>query len=82
MKAIVQDRYGSPDVLKLKDIDGPEVKDNEVLVRVHAAALHAGDTLLMKGQPYVFRLCSGCSNQGNGSRDSMWQGSFRQLAKT
>lgn len=38
MKAIVQDRYGPPDVLELKDIDRPEANDDEVLVRVQAAA--------------------------------------------
>ena len=36
MKAIVQDKYGSTDVLELKEIDKPVVKDDEVLVRVHA----------------------------------------------
>ena len=43
MKAIVQNEYGSPDVLELKEIDKPVVKDDDVLVRVHAAALNAGD---------------------------------------
>jgi NADPH:quinone reductase-like Zn-dependent oxidoreductase len=42
MKAIVQVQYGSPDVLRLKDIDKPVVKDDEVLVRVHAAAVNIG----------------------------------------
>jgi NADPH:quinone reductase-like Zn-dependent oxidoreductase len=47
MKAIVQEKYGSPDdVLELKEIDKPLVKDDDVLVRVHAAALHAGDVLI------------------------------------
>jgi len=44
MKAIVQNDYGSPDVLELKEIDRPVVKDDGVLVRVHAAAVHAGTT--------------------------------------
>ena len=39
MKAIVQDTYGSPDVLELRDIDKPKVGDNDVLVRVHAAGV-------------------------------------------
>lgn len=43
MKAIVQDRYGSPHVLELRDIDKPVVKDDEVLVRVRAAAVNIGD---------------------------------------
>ena len=43
MKAIVQREYGSPDVFELKEIDKPVVKkENDVLVCVHAAALHAG----------------------------------------
>src|SRR5436309_10602458 len=56
MKAIVQDRYGSPDVLQLRDIDKPVVKDDEVLVRVRAAAVNIGDWHLLRGVPYVMRL--------------------------
>ena len=56
MKAIVQDRYGSSDVLELREIDLPTVKDDEVLVRVHAASVHADVWHAMRGQPYVLRL--------------------------
>src|SRR3954447_357801 len=56
VKAIVQDSYGSPDVLQLKDIDTPVVQDDEVLVRVRAAAVNIGDWHLMRGVPYVMRL--------------------------
>ena len=59
MKAIVQDRYGPPDVLELKDIDRPEVNDDEVLVRVHAAAVNAADWHFMRGVPYIGRLSFG-----------------------
>src|SRR5881227_2527860 len=59
MKAIVQTRYGSPDVLQLNDVDKPAAKDDEVLVRVHAAALNVGDWHLMRGVPYVIRLVAG-----------------------
>ncbi|MCH7585491.1 MAG: NAD(P)-dependent alcohol dehydrogenase [Acidobacteria bacterium] len=56
MKAIVQDKYRSPDdVLKLKEIDKPVVSDDEVLVRVHAASIHIGDSHGIKGVPYVMR---------------------------
>lgn len=58
MKAIVQDRYGSPDVLKLMDVPKPTPADNEVLVRVHAAAVNAYDWHVMRGDPYVMRLLS------------------------
>ena len=56
MKAIVQDRYGSADVLELKDIDPPEIGDDDVLVRVLAASAHIGDWHFMTGLPYLFRI--------------------------
>ena len=56
MKAIVQDAYGSADVLELRDIDKPEVGDNEVLVRVHAAGVDRGVWHLMTGQAYLIRF--------------------------
>ncbi|MEM7735452.1 MAG: NAD(P)-dependent alcohol dehydrogenase [Deinococcota bacterium] len=59
MHAIVQPRYGSPDVLKLQTLDKPAPKDNEVLVKVHAAAVNAGDWHLLRGTPVVMRLMFG-----------------------
>jgi NADPH:quinone reductase-like Zn-dependent oxidoreductase len=56
MKAIVQDEYGSPEVLELRDIDQPEVGNDEVLVRVHAAGLDRGVWHVMRGLPYPIRL--------------------------
>jgi NADPH:quinone reductase-like Zn-dependent oxidoreductase len=56
MKAIVQDKYGSADVLELRDIDKPEIRDDEVLVQVHAAGVDRGVWHLMKGLPYFVRL--------------------------
>jgi NADPH:quinone reductase-like Zn-dependent oxidoreductase len=56
MKAIVQDRYGSPDVLKLSEIDEPSVGDDQVLVLVRAASVHADVWHVMRGVPYVLRI--------------------------
>ena len=56
MKAIVQDRYGGPEVLEFRDIDQPVPTDNQVLVQVHAAGLHRGDWHIMTGLPYMIRL--------------------------
>ena len=56
MKAIVQDIYGETDVLELRDIDQPEIADDEVLVRVHAAGVDRGVWHLMTGLAYPIRL--------------------------
>src|SRR5215218_4945679 len=57
MKAIVQEKYGSPyDVLNLKDLDKPTVKEEEVLVRVHSASVHPDVWHLVRGLPHVLRL--------------------------
>jgi NADPH:quinone reductase-like Zn-dependent oxidoreductase len=56
MKAIVQDKYGSPDVLALREIDKPEIEDDEVLVRVHAAGVDQGVWHVTAGLPYPIRL--------------------------
>lgn len=56
MKAIVQDMYGSADVLQFVDIDRPVIGDSDVLVRVHAASLHIGDWHVMTGLPYMLRI--------------------------
>ena len=56
MKAIVQDTYGDPDVLRIDDIDLPTVGVGDVLVRVHAAGIDAGVWHLMTGMPYLTRL--------------------------
>jgi NADPH:quinone reductase-like Zn-dependent oxidoreductase len=56
MKAIVQERYGSPDDLELREVDMPAVGDDEVLVRVHAASVHPDVWHVVTGQPYIVRL--------------------------
>jgi NADPH:quinone reductase-like Zn-dependent oxidoreductase len=56
MKAIVQDSYGSTDVLRLRDIDIPATADDEVLVRVRAAGVDRGVWHVMTGLPYPIRL--------------------------
>lgn len=55
MKAIVQDVYGSADVLELRNIDRPPIGDEEVLVQVHAAGVDPGVWHLMAGEPYLIR---------------------------
>src|SRR6266550_4483429 len=59
MKAIMQDRYGSADVLELRDVPDPVPGPDEVLVRVHAAGCGPDVWHLMTGQPYFARLMLG-----------------------
>jgi NADPH:quinone reductase-like Zn-dependent oxidoreductase len=56
MKAIVQETYGSPNVLQLREIDTPDVGDDEVLVRVHAAGVDQGVWHSVAGLPYLYRI--------------------------
>ncbi|WP_394618632.1 NAD(P)-dependent alcohol dehydrogenase [Lentzea sp. JNUCC 0626] len=56
MKAIVQNRYGSPDALELRDVESPTASGTELLVRVHAASVNAYDWHVMRGDPYLARL--------------------------
>jgi len=59
MKAIVQNDYGSPDVLKLAEVAQPAMKDDQVLVRVKAVSINAGDVFAMRGNPWLIRLTAG-----------------------
>jgi NADPH:quinone reductase-like Zn-dependent oxidoreductase len=62
MRAVVQDRYGSPDVLELREIERPGVGDDDVLVRVHTASVNPQDWHIMRGSPFIVRA------SGNGLR--------------
>src|SRR5439155_13399049 len=59
MKAVVMERYGTPDVLELRDVATPTPKADEVLVRVHAASLNDWDWGLLRGTPFILRILNG-----------------------
>ena len=65
MKAIVQDRYGGPEALELAEIDRPPLGDRDALVRVHAASIHFGDQMIMRGKPKLFRPIYGLGKPRN-----------------
>jgi NADPH:quinone reductase-like Zn-dependent oxidoreductase len=56
MRALIQDRYGSPDVLRIDDVPTPVPGDNDLLVRVKAASVNARDWHIMRGEPRLARL--------------------------
>ena len=65
MKAIVQEAYGSPDVLEFRDIDKPAIGPNDVLVRVRAAGVNPADWAIVGGLPYIARPLYGMGKPKN-----------------
>jgi len=59
MQAIVIEKYGTPDVLELREVESPVPRDNEVLVRVHAASINDWEWQLSQGKPFVNRILAG-----------------------
>src|ERR1035437_8016812 len=68
MKAMVQDTYGSAEVLALREIDKPEIADDQVLVRVRAAGVNPADWAVMTGLPYIARPVYGLRKPKNAVR--------------
>ena len=59
MQAIVHHRYGSPDLLQLRELTTPAIGPDEVLIRAHAASVHPGDLFGVRGSPFPVRLATG-----------------------
>ncbi len=65
MKAIIYQRYGSPDVLECQDIETPAPRDDEVLIKVHAASVNPVDWHFMRGDPFLLRIGTGLRKPKN-----------------
>ena len=82
MKAAVQSEYGQPaEVFTLEDVAVPAVKDDEVLVRVHAAGVNWADQSMTRGDPYIMRLGYGLRRPRKGIRGTDVAGTVEQVGK-
>src|SRR3990172_4170592 len=59
MKAIVYTKYGPPDVLQIEEVEKPTPNENQVLIKVHAASINAGDYRVRGGSPFLLRPMMG-----------------------
>jgi NADPH:quinone reductase-like Zn-dependent oxidoreductase len=81
LKALIYEKYGSPDVLKLKDIVKPSITDDGVLVRVHAASIQQTDINFRKGSPFLARILSGIMNPKNPILGCDYSGTIEAVGK-
>jgi NADPH:quinone reductase-like Zn-dependent oxidoreductase len=81
MKAIVCTKYGSPDVLELKEVEKPTPKDNEVLIRVYAASATAADCMMRQGTPFYGRLFLGLKRPKNPITGTGFAGTIEAVGK-
>jgi NADPH:quinone reductase-like Zn-dependent oxidoreductase len=79
MKAIVQRRYGTPDVLALEEIERPAIGEDDVLIRVHAAGVSYPDGVFISGTPYVVRLIAGLRRPRHRVRGSEVAGTITEV---
>ena len=59
MKAVICTKYGSPDVLQLHEVEKPVPKDDEVLIKIHAASINSRDWRMIRANPFFIRLAAG-----------------------
>src|SRR5687767_7495495 len=81
MKALRYYAYGPPSVLTLQDVGLPTVGDDDVLVRVRAAGVNAGDLHYLRGTPYVFRAMAGLSRPKDNGLGADFAGEVEAVGK-
>ena len=81
MKAIVCKKYGPPDVLQLREVEKPTPKDNEVLVRIYAAAITPEDCISRMGDPFIARFVTGLVRPRNPILGAEFAGEIEAVGK-
>lgn len=81
MKAIVQEQYGSAEVLKVLEVEKPKPNNSEVLIKVKATALNAPDWRLLRGKPFVMRMMTGLIRPKNKIKGCEFSGQIVELGQ-
>jgi NADPH:quinone reductase-like Zn-dependent oxidoreductase len=81
MKAMVYERYGTPDVIQAREIDRPELADDGMLVRVRAASVNPYDWHMLTGKPYLVHLAAGLRKPKNPLLGSDFSGTVESVGK-
>lgn len=81
MKAIITTKYGSPNVLQLRNIEKPVPKDNEVLIKIHAATITTAETMMRTGYPLIGRLFMGLTKPKHAVSGSGFAGKIEGIGK-
>ncbi|AKB85076.1 alcohol dehydrogenase, zinc containing [Methanococcoides methylutens MM1] len=81
MKAVVHEKYGPPDVLEIREIAKPIPKDNEVLIKMHSAAVTISDIMMVKGSPFITRFFTGLVRPRRAVQGSEFAGEIEAVGK-
>ena len=81
MKAVIYEKYGSPEVLELREIDKPSVADDEILVKIHAASIQQTDIRFRTGTPFLARILAGLLKPKNQTLGCDYSGTVEATGK-
>ncbi|WP_117879576.1 NAD(P)-dependent alcohol dehydrogenase [Aureibaculum luteum] len=81
MKAIITTKYGSPDVLQLRNVEKPVPKDNEVLIKIYAATITTAGTMMRTGYPLIGRLFMGLTKPKNAIAGTGFSGKIEAIGE-
>jgi len=82
MKAVLVTKYGGPEVLQVQEVPTPTIGENEVLIRIHAAAINNTDPVFRKGEPFISRLFTGLLKPKQSIPGDVLAGEIAEIGKS